>query len=157
MKQSDIFTLILIAGIGTLAAFLVCNAIMGNPDEAVTKFQALNGVISNKLVAPNPEVFNVGAINPTVEVYVGNCEDIDQNGILEQWELMACGRVQAEQRTCSDTNGDGMLSINELTACGVTIVGDMPDCEDINHDGMLDASERSICNILLEGEAVEGE
>lgn len=159
MKQSDIFALILIAGIGTLAAFLVCNAIMGNPDEAVTKFKALDKVISKDLTVPNPEIFNVGAVNPTIEVYVGNCEDIDQNGILDQWELMACGRVQNEQRICADINGDGFLSINELRDCNVTIVGDNPDCEDINRDGMLDASERSICNILLQGEEanVEGE
>ena len=38
MKQSDIFTLVLIAGIGTLAAFFLCNAIMGDPDLAVTEF-----------------------------------------------------------------------------------------------------------------------
>lgn len=152
MKQSDIFTLILIAGIGTLGAFLVCNLIMGNPDEAVTKFKTLDKVIAKDLTAPNPEIFNVGAVNPTIEVYVGNCEDIDQNGILDQWELMACGRVQNEQRVCADINGDGFLSINELRDCDVRIVGDAPDCEDINHDGMLDASERAICNIVLQGE-----
>ena len=34
MKQSDIFTLVLIAGIGTLAAFLACNAIMGGSEQS---------------------------------------------------------------------------------------------------------------------------
>lgn len=95
MKQSDIFTLILIAGIGTLAAFFLCNAIMGDPDLATTEFKALSSVIDNKLVAPDPEIFNGNAINPTVEVYVGDCEDIDQNGILDMAELVACGREEA--------------------------------------------------------------
>lgn len=95
MKQSDIFTLILIAGIGTLAAFFLCNAIMGDPDLAVTEFKTLSSVIDNKLVAPDLEIFNGNAINPTVEVYVGNCEDIDQNGILDMAELVACGREEA--------------------------------------------------------------
>ena len=95
MKQSDIFTLILIAGIGTLAAFFLCNAIMGDPDLAIAEFKTLNSVIDNKLAAPDPEVFNGNAINPTVEVYVGNCEDIDQNGILDMAELVACGREEA--------------------------------------------------------------
>lgn len=150
MKQSDIFTLILIAGIGTLAAFLLCNTLMGNPDEAVVKFTSLNESISSKLAAPNPEVFNVSAINPTIEVYVGNCEDIDQNGILDDWELKVCG--QGEQRVCRDENGDGLLSISELSTCNVTIVGERPDCEDTNRDGMLDAAERAACNVVLEGE-----
>ncbi len=95
MKQSDIFTLILIAGIGTLAAFFLCNAIMGDPDLATTEFKTLSSVIDNKLVAPDPEIFNGNAINPTVEVYVGSCEDIDQNGILDMAELVACGREEA--------------------------------------------------------------
>ena len=95
MKQSDIFSLILIAGIGTLAAFFICNAIMGDPDEAKTEFKKLSAVISKDLTAPDPEIFNAGAINPTIEVYVGNCEDIDQNGILDMAELIACGREEA--------------------------------------------------------------
>lgn len=95
MKQSDIFTLILIAGIGTLAAFFLCNAIMGDPDLATASFKALSSVIDDDLAAPDPEVFNSNAINPTVEVYVGGCEDIDQNGLLDMAELIACGREEA--------------------------------------------------------------
>ncbi len=95
MRQSDIFTLVLIAGIGTLAAFFICNAIMGDPDLAQTKFTALSKTISSDLVKPDPEIFNSTAINPTIEVFVGNCEDIDQNGILDMGELAACGRVEA--------------------------------------------------------------
>lgn len=95
MKQSDIFTLVLIAGIGTLAAFFLCNAIMGDPDLATTNFKTLTHVIDNKLVSPDPEIFNGSAINPTIEVYVGDCEDIDQNGLLDMAELVACGREEA--------------------------------------------------------------
>lgn len=95
MKQSDIFTLILIAGIGTLAAFFLCNAIMGDPDLAKVEFKALSSVIDNKLAEPDPEVFNSSAVNPTIEVYVGDCEDIDQNGMLDMAELVACGREEA--------------------------------------------------------------
>ncbi len=93
MKQSDIFTLILIAGIGTIAAFFVCRTILGDPNEATTKFKTINRTISSELVQPDDEVFNSTAINPTVEVYVGDCEDIDQNGILDEAELEACAKV----------------------------------------------------------------
>jgi len=98
MKQSDIFTLILIAGIGTLAAFFVCQTLLGDPNQASTKFKTVNRVISSELVTPDPEVFNSTAINPTIEVYVGDCEDIDQNGILDEVELAACARVEEEEK-----------------------------------------------------------
>lgn len=97
MKQSDIFTLILVAGIGTLAAFFVCQTLLGDPNQASTKFKTVNRVISSELVTPDPEVFNSTAINPTIEVYVGDCEDIDQNGILDEVELAACARVEEEK------------------------------------------------------------
>jgi len=95
MKQSDIFTLILIAGIGTIGAFFACNAILGDPDTAKTEFKTLNSVIEKDLAMPDPEVFNSTAINPTIEVYVGDCEDIDRNGLLDQAELIACGKEEA--------------------------------------------------------------
>lgn len=96
MKQSDIFSLILIASVGTLAAFFVCQSLMGNPDDASVKFKALVNPVSSALVVPDPEVFNGAAINPTVEVYVGSCEDIDQNGILDAAELEACTTVEED-------------------------------------------------------------
>lgn len=96
MKQSDIFTLILIASVGTLAAFFVCQSLMGNPDDASVKFKALAQPITSTLIAPDPEVFNSAAINPTVEVFVGECEDIDQNGILDAAELEACTVVEED-------------------------------------------------------------
>ena len=58
MKQSDIFTLILIASIGTLAAFFVCQMLMGDPDEASITFKSLSKPVESALVAPDPEVFN---------------------------------------------------------------------------------------------------
>lgn len=96
MKQSDIFSLILIASVGTLAAFFVCQSLMGDPDDASVKFKALVSPVDSALVVPDPEVFNGAAINPTVEVYVGACEDVDQNGILDAAELEACMTVEEE-------------------------------------------------------------
>lgn len=125
MKQSDIFSLILIAGIGTLAAFFICNAIMGNPDEAQTEFKVVSGVISSDLALPDPEIFNAYAINPTIEVYVGNCEDIDKNGFLDKAELIACGQeiaAEADGWTQDEIvklkEGDGcILTADERTLC----------------------------------------
>ena len=104
MKQSDIFTLILIAGIGTLGAFFACQAILGDPSKASVKFKTISMVISSELVEPDAEVFNSTAINPTIEVYVGGCEDIDQNGILDEIELEACAKE--EETDEGDENED---------------------------------------------------
>lgn len=96
MKQSDIFSLILIASVGTLAAFFVCQSLMGDPDEASVTFTALANPVVSTLADPDPEVFNSAAINPTVEVYVGACEDADRNGILDAAELEACTTVEED-------------------------------------------------------------
>lgn len=107
MKRSDIYSLILIAGIGTLAAFLACNAILGDPNEAKVEFTTVREVLTNELASPNEEIFNSTAINPTIEVYVGDCEDIDQNGMLDRAELIACGREQApEDEENEDDEGE---------------------------------------------------
>jgi len=107
MKQSDIFTLILIAGIGTLVAFFVCQTLLGDPSTASVKFKAVNRVVSSSLTDPDPEVFNSLSINPTIEVYVGDCEDIDKNGILDDNELKICLEAKNEGGDGGeDENGD---------------------------------------------------
>ena len=115
MKQSDIFTLILVAGIGSLGSFFLCNAILGDPDEASVEFTRLSQVISADLTEPDPEIFNSTAINPTIEVYVGDCEDIDQNGILDMAELVACGREKAIVEETEGTEGTGDAGTAEGT------------------------------------------
>ena len=117
MKQSDIFTLILIAGIGTLSAFFVCQTLLGDPNQAKAEFKTIRTLISNELTAPDPEVFNSTAINPTVEVYVGDCEDIDHNGILDEQEIRIC------QCPNYDIDLDGVISDEELSVCQKALAG----------------------------------
>ena len=128
MKQSDIFTLILIAGIGTLAAFFVSRAILGDPDMAKVEYKTVSRVIDSKLAQPDPEVFNSLAINPTIEVFVGNCEDIDQNGILDAAELVACGREEASM-VSTEMTVEELTALREGEGCvmntsGMAICGD---------------------------------
>lgn len=102
MKQSDLITVILIAVSGTLAAFFIVNILLGNPSELTKEVKTID-VVSPELAAPDPEIFNKDAINPTIEVYVGGCEDIDQNGILDRAELVACGQAEPEVNTDADS------------------------------------------------------
>lgn len=130
MKQSDVFSIILVASIGTFAAFFICKSLMGDPDSLQVKFTKMREVISDKLVEPNAEVFNSTAINPTIEVYVGDCEDIDKNGILDDEEISIC--------RC-DTDRDGMLNDEEIRICEL-----QKRC-DLNGDGTVSGDDEMAC------------
>ena len=76
--------------------------------EAIVHFTGLEHVIASDLKDPDPEVFNATAINPTIEVFVGDCEDLDKNGILDELELQACGRIEApEEDEGGEDGGEG--------------------------------------------------
>ena len=103
MKQSDLITIILVASVGMLATFFVGNAILGNPDLEKAEFKTVNE-ISTSLEEPDPELFNREAINPTVEVEIGTCEDTNKNGILDPEERKKCQGEEDETETVeSDT------------------------------------------------------
>ena len=91
MKQSDIFTVLIVATIGTIAAAILCNMLLGDPGDKQVTFNTVS-VVSADLALPDDEVFNPDAVNPTVEIYVGDCIDQDKDGKLSDEELRACGR-----------------------------------------------------------------
>ena len=101
MRQSDIFTVIAVTVVGVIVSSIFLNMILGNPDEKSVQFKTV-AVVEPSLTDPDPEVFNLDAINPTVEVYVGECLDVDQDGQLSEAELIACGRVDG----ATDTSGN---------------------------------------------------
>lgn len=156
MKQSDIFSIILVASVGTLAAFFICQSIMGDPNKASVKFKALTEVVSQKLVNPDPEVFNSTAINPTVEVYVGDCEDVDQNGILDDLELEACYGTHTQYNACADFDYDqnGSLSDYEYRVC-LNVRFD--ECKDYDEDknDELSGEELEVCMLEKENASAE--
>ena len=59
-------------------AYFATNFFIG-PIESVSYKEVSSGVDAN-LVDPNPEIFNYKALNPTVEVYVGECTEYNQYG-----------------------------------------------------------------------------
>lgn len=78
MKNTDIALIILIASISVVASYLLGNAILGNPSDRVESVSYMEP-IGSSIEQPDVETFNATALNPTVEVYVGNC------GPLEEW------------------------------------------------------------------------
>ncbi len=72
MKKSDIAMIILIASVGVLVAyFIAVNMSFLKLPENGMKVQTMQQ-IEESVVEPNKDVFNEEAINPTVEVIVGN-------------------------------------------------------------------------------------
>ncbi len=161
MKQSDLFSVILVASIGTFAAFFLCQLWLGDPGKASVTFVAPREIISSKLAEPDPEVFNSTSENPTIEVYVGDCEDIDHNGILDETETTLCRcdknkdgvldddeKAQCRKLDTCDKNKNGMIDDDEQECAAAFELENMPGlsgCKDINNDGKIDDSELILC------------
>lgn len=76
--KTDLATSIIAAVIGVVISYVICNLLLP-PLENVT-FNTLSSSNNYTLVEPNDDVFNFRALNPTVEVYVGDCSEYDENG-----------------------------------------------------------------------------
>lgn len=72
MKKTDIAMLILITSIGVIVAYFIAINIpfLKLPENGV-KVQTMSKITS-EVKEPSDEVFNSQAVNPTVEVIVGN-------------------------------------------------------------------------------------
>jgi mannitol-specific phosphotransferase system IIBC component len=71
MKKSDIAMIILIASISVLIAYFVAKAVLGDVQNESVKVKTAEPITS-EVVEPDKTVFNTNAINPTVEVIIGN-------------------------------------------------------------------------------------
>jgi hypothetical protein len=74
--KTDLVSSIGVAIAGVLIAYFVCNLFIG-PIEDFT-INSVTTKVDSTLSDPSPEVFNYKALNPTVEVYVGDGTDNDQ-------------------------------------------------------------------------------
>lgn len=71
MKKSDIAMIILIASVSMLVAYFVAKSVIGDVGNQSTKVKTAEK-ITTEVVQPDTSVFNSTAINPTVEVIIGN-------------------------------------------------------------------------------------
>lgn len=78
MKKSDIAMIIFIASISMLVAYFVANSILGDTQSQSVKVKTAEP-ISATVEEPDPTVFNLNAINPTVEVIIGGDNAAPQN------------------------------------------------------------------------------
>lgn len=86
--KSELFTAIGVAIAGVVISIVVTNLVTDSLYPiAPVDVKSIDGTVNTDLVNPNPLVFNYRAINPTVEVYVGqdgnstpNCTFVDDAG-----------------------------------------------------------------------------
>ncbi len=78
MKR-DLATTIIAAVIGVVAAHFITNLFL--PEISNFSVKTLSGNNKYTLTAPNDDVFNYRAVNPTVEVYVGQCAEYNADGV----------------------------------------------------------------------------
>lgn len=100
MKNTDIAMIILVASISVVVSYLLGNAILGDPNDRVENISYMNKIESG-IEQPDVETFNSHALNPTVEVYVGNC------GPLEMWNEAKHLCVPKEGASLSEDGADG--------------------------------------------------
>ena len=70
--KTDLATSIAFAIFGILVSFFVCNIFLTSPKDVTFKTVEGNNLNTN-LAMPTSEIFNTDSLNPTVEVYVGDC------------------------------------------------------------------------------------
>ena len=71
MKKTDIAMIVLIAGFSVLVSYLVINSLAQGGFSEQTYEVKTTEPISNEYVKPSSEIFNKDAINPTVQVNIG--------------------------------------------------------------------------------------
>lgn len=71
MKRSDIAMIILIASISMLLAYFISKSVLGDVGNQSVKVKTAEKIIT-EVATPDEDVFNPSAINPTVEVIIGN-------------------------------------------------------------------------------------
>lgn len=76
--KTDLFTAIIAAIAGSLIAYFVTNLFIEPPQDVT--YTTVDATVNANLPDPDPEVFNYRALNPTVEVYVGECDEYNEFG-----------------------------------------------------------------------------
>lgn len=74
MKKSEMMTIVLIASVSIIVAYIIGNSIFGGITEQSVKVKTVDSITSN-VEEPSQEVFNDDSINPAVEVQVDGTTD----------------------------------------------------------------------------------
>ena len=82
--KSDLATTILVAAVGAVGSFFICGLFLPKLNDV--SYKTIETSIKSTVENPNNEVFNSTALNPTVEVCVGDCKEGNSEIIEEEVE-----------------------------------------------------------------------
>ena len=113
--QKDLATAIIAAIAGVTIAYFVTNLFI--PEISNVSFKTVSSSVNASIVEPDPEIFNYRALNPTVEVYVGECDVYDANGNCRESSTIESSTVEQSIIEPSTTPSDVEAVVNpELPA-----------------------------------------
>lgn len=71
MRKNDIALIVLIVSVSLVATYFVARAIIGEPKNDLVQVEVVEPIAPD-IVQPSPQIFNKDAINPTVNIEIGN-------------------------------------------------------------------------------------
>jgi hypothetical protein len=78
--KTDLASSIGLAIVGVIVAYFICNILVGSFTTGDYTVKTIETEVSADITDPDPSIFNYRALNPTVEVYVGNCKEFNSDG-----------------------------------------------------------------------------
>ena len=85
MFAKDLATTIGVAIAGVLIAYFVSGMFIDSTPQSYS-VKTVDSSVNTGIDEPSPEIFNYKSLNPTVEVYVGDCDGDNCNTTVEQTE-----------------------------------------------------------------------
>lgn len=108
--KNDLATAVIAAIAGVVISYYICNMFVGTSGDF--SFNSVDSSVNSDLASPDPELFNYKALNPTVEVYVGNCTEVNVYGecIDESSEQIEEGIIEDTENIENTKNTDDTQS-----------------------------------------------
>ena len=120
--KKDLITIIVTTIVGFAIAFFITNLIY--PGLSSFSFKTLNTTSGSSVEEPSDEIFNFRAVDPTVEVYVGQCKAYDSNGeCIESFsdiDLENDASTNAENDAEDSTEGTGFATDSTVSPDALT-------------------------------------
>ncbi len=78
--KTDLASSIGLAFVGVIVAYFISNILVGSFTTGDYTVKTIETEVKADIATPDPSIFNYRALNPPVEVYVGNCKEYDADG-----------------------------------------------------------------------------
>ena len=109
--KTDLATTVIAAIAGIVIAYFVTNIIIPGLEDV--SFKNLSESVSTSLTDPDVDIFNFRAINPTVEVYVGQCTEYNEKGECIDGNYQTSEDETDEEEEANQEKDDDLYGLKE--------------------------------------------